>query len=278
MRMVCLALGALLLFQVVRALVQHDPLAHLTIPALPTLSAAGDVPSESKGTNAAPAPAKGGTNVASTAPNTKGTDAAHEQAPSKQPANDAVLSTTAKQTNSAAKSETATAGAVLGQTAVSPASNSAPLVALSSQTGHPTNRSPSVDGTNVAAQAATKGKPKGSPADLAAKNANAPRRADANKKAPDLPLPIQARVVKITETELLGPVMHPLPMALLGIAGDMAFLRSATGQTGLVKEGDELGGLKLLRIGINRVLVEQDGKKQELTIFSGLGGESLLPK
>jgi hypothetical protein len=26
------------------------------------------------------------------------------------------------------------------------------------------------------------------------------------------------------------------------------------------------------------VLVEQDGKKQELMIFAGLGGESLMPK
>ena len=67
-------------------------------------------------------------------------------------------------------------------------------------------------------------------------------------------------------------------MGLLGIAGDVAFLRAPNGQTGLVKEGDELGGLKLLRIGTNRVLVEQDGQPQELTIFSGFGGESLMTK
>jgi hypothetical protein len=96
--------------------------------------------------------------------------------------------------------------------------------------------------------------------------------------APELPLPIRARVDRITESELLGQVMHPMPMGLLGIAGDVAFLRAANGQTGLVKEGDSLGGLKLLRIGINRVLVEDGGQKKELTIFSGLGGESLLPK
>ena len=51
-----------------------------------------------------------------------------------------------------------------------------------------------------------------------------------------------------------------------------------TAKPGLVKEGDELSGLKLLRIGTNRVLVEQDGQKTELTIFSGYGGESLMPK
>jgi hypothetical protein len=96
--------------------------------------------------------------------------------------------------------------------------------------------------------------------------------------APELPLAIRARVDRITDSEILGPVMRPLPMALLGIAGNVAFLRAANGQTGVVKEGDNLGGLKLLQIGTNRVLVEEDGQKQELTIFSGYGGESLLHK
>ena len=98
------------------------------------------------------------------------------------------------------------------------------------------------------------------------------------KPADDLPPVVQARIGRIVDSEILGPVMHPLPMALLGIAGDVAFLRADSGQTGLVKEGDSLGELKLLKIGINRVLVEKDGQKSELTIFSGYGGESLLPK
>lgn len=72
--------------------------------------------------------------------------------------------------------------------------------------------------------------------------------------------------------------MHPLPMALLGIAGDTAFLRTASGQTGLVKVGDSLGDLKLLQIGTNRVLVEQEEQKEQLTIFDGYGGDSLLSK
>jgi hypothetical protein len=45
-----------------------------------------------------------------------------------------------------------------------------------------------------------------------------------------------------------------------------------------VKAGDSLGDLKLLQIGVNRVLVEQDGQKKELTIFDGYGGDPLLPK
>lgn len=89
---------------------------------------------------------------------------------------------------------------------------------------------------------------------------------------------IQASIDRITDSEILGPVIRPLPMALLGIAGNVAFLRSPDGQTGLVKEGDELGSIKLIKIGTNRVLIEDDGQKKELTIFDGVGGETLLDK
>ncbi|HXC34735.1 MAG TPA: hypothetical protein VNV43_02610 [Candidatus Acidoferrales bacterium] len=89
---------------------------------------------------------------------------------------------------------------------------------------------------------------------------------------------IQASIDRITDSEILGPVVRPLPMALLGIAGKVAFLRTPDGVTGLVKEGDELGGIKLLRIGINRALIEENGQQKELTIFDGIGGETLLDK
>jgi len=98
------------------------------------------------------------------------------------------------------------------------------------------------------------------------------------KPLPELPFDIQARVDRIYESELFGQVMHPMPAGLMGIAGNMAFLRSSSGQTGLVKEGDSLGEMKLLRIGINRVLVEENGEQKELMIFNGYGGESLLSK
>jgi hypothetical protein len=136
------------------------------------------------------------------------------------------------------------------------------------------------NGTNSSARsdvASKKGGPSSRP-DLAMGGPNRPERPGMPPKAPELPPEILARVDRVVDSELLGPVFHPLPMALMGIAGDVAFLRSPSGQTGLVKEGDELGGIKLLRIGINRVLVEQEGKKQELTIFNGYGSESLLPK
>lgn len=98
------------------------------------------------------------------------------------------------------------------------------------------------------------------------------------RRGADLAPAIQSQIRRITDSEILAPVMHPLPMALLGIAGEVAFLRSDSGQTGLVKEGDSLDDIKLLRIGVNRVLIEQGGQKKELMIFSGYGGDSLLPK
>jgi hypothetical protein len=97
-------------------------------------------------------------------------------------------------------------------------------------------------------------------------------------KAPDLPGPIQARVDKIVNSEILGAIVRPMPMALLGIAGKDAFIRGPNGQTGLVREGEEFGGIKLLKIGINRILIEQENEKKELMLFSGFGGESLLSK
>ena len=67
-------------------------------------------------------------------------------------------------------------------------------------------------------------------------------------------------------------------MAVLGIIGEDVILRAPNGRTGLVSVGKELGGIKILEIGINRVLVEEDGKKKELKLHNGYGGESLLKK
>jgi hypothetical protein len=93
---------------------------------------------------------------------------------------------------------------------------------------------------------------------------------------PPLPPELQARIDKIIDSEILAPVMHPMPAALMGIAGKDVFIRAPNGQTGLVKEGDELGGIKIIRVAANRVLIEEEGQRKELTIFSGLGSESLL--
>ena len=111
------------------------------------------------------------------------------------------------------------------------------------------------------------------------KSTNAPGPRIASRPgATELPPAAQKRVDRIIESEIFGPVPRPLPMALLGIAGQHAFLRAPNGQTGLVREGEELGGLKVIKIGANRVLVEQDKEQKELMIFSGLGSETLIPK
>jgi hypothetical protein len=82
----------------------------------------------------------------------------------------------------------------------------------------------------------------------------------------------------VIQSEVLGPIMRPPPMALLGIAGQDVLLRAPNGQSGLVREGDELGGVQLVRVGTNRVLVKENGELKELMIFEGIGGESLLPQ
>jgi hypothetical protein len=96
--------------------------------------------------------------------------------------------------------------------------------------------------------------------------------------SPPLSPALQTRIDRITQSEIFAPIVRPLPMALLGIAGKDAFVRAPNGQTGLLKEGEELGGLKLLKIGTNRILIEHEQQKKELLLFSGFGSDTLLPK
>ena len=122
------------------------------------------------------------------------------------------------------------------------------------------------------------GMPPGLPPGMSLGGPGAMRGGGASKPARPLSPIVQARIDRITQSEMLAPVQRPPPMALLGIAGRDAFIRTPSGQTALLREGAEKDGIKLLRIGTNRVLLEQGGEKKELIIFSGLGSESLLPK
>ncbi|HAB16787.1 MAG TPA: hypothetical protein DCE44_10090 [Verrucomicrobiales bacterium] len=88
----------------------------------------------------------------------------------------------------------------------------------------------------------------------------------------------QARIDRVTKSEMLAPIIRPPPMALLGIAGYHAFIRTPSGHSAMLREGGESDGIKLLRLGTNRVLIEQAGEKKELTIFNGFGSETLLTK
>jgi hypothetical protein len=272
LKVICVALAAVLLFQVVRLIARSDPLAHLNIPALPTLPPDTNAPAGGTVTNSlvVPGSGKAGTNTAHSGAQTAGT------------------ATNAPSGRESAKAGTNVPHSVLAQEGTNPP---APIAATRTVTNSATELLPGSKDTNIVARpdsartnlsamasGMTNRGPRisaGMPPQMAGMG---PFGRPGAMKAPELPLPIQARVDRITDSEILGPVMRPLPMALLGIAGNVAFLRAASGQTGLVKEGDNLGGLKLIRIGINRVLVEDDGQKKELTIFSGYGGESLLPK
>ena len=92
-----------------------------------------------------------------------------------------------------------------------------------------------------------------------------------------LPPLTQVKVEKIRDSEILGPVPRPVPMGLLGIAGKDVLFRAPSGQTGLMREGEEMGGVKLLQIGINRILIEHEGQKKELMLHTGFGSETLMP-
>jgi hypothetical protein len=273
----CWLLVAVLLLQTVRALVRNHPFAHVAIPAVPILATDTNSTAGSNILATAKAPVNGPTNL---------------------PAGTNQTGTNQVETNLVAK---------LAATNAPPATNHEtnlpPLVALEKPTTNSPGRTNSLAPTNALATtnvlaptntlASTNAGPPGTN-DLAAGHGKRshsgrppmmgggpfmggmPGMGGPGKPLPELPAVDRARVDKIVASELLGPVMHPLPMGLLGIAGNVAFLRTASGETGLVKEGDSLGDLKLLRIGFNRVLIEQNGQRQELTIFDGMGGESLL--
>ena len=274
LRVLCLVLGGVLLVRLGWVVIHHNPLAHLKIPAVPTL-ATTEAPSGRQATNT----------VSSSHGDSKSTNALSSAKST---------STNASSASRVAQATNSVHGAASGNSATN-ASGAAPIVKTDTNAPAPTNavartnalevEAAEKSGSNVTTRvtksetnavgvaAARKPGSAGAPPPGALAMHSAP---GAPGKPRELAAEIQARVDRITDSEILGPVMHPLPMALLGIAGNIAFLRAPNGQTGLVKEGDDLGGIKLLRIGINRVLVEEGGQKKELMIFSGLGGQSLL--
>lgn len=93
----------------------------------------------------------------------------------------------------------------------------------------------------------------------------------------DLPAPVRDRIDRVVRSGMFGPPPRTVPIALLGVAGDEAFLRVTNGATGRLGVGETLGGVTVLRITTNRVLIEHGGETNELTLFSGMGSDSLLP-
>jgi hypothetical protein len=197
-------------------------------------------------------------------------------------------------TNETAKTDSKGTNTTAG-TNSAPGTNATTTTNLTAGTNSPTGTNVAT-GTNAVQGTNTLAKSTNAPGggEIAQTNANSAAKGGAHRpgmnpdmmaqmmggrmKKMELPPEVQARVDKIVDSEMLGPIFHPMPMALIGIADQQAYIRSTTGQTGPVKIGGEMGGIKLLRIGVNRVLVEHDGETNELTLFDGIGGESLMPK
>jgi hypothetical protein len=295
LKIACLVLAGLLLLQLGRAFVEGNPLAHVQVPSPPELppdtnsiatanrSNAPDMPL-GKGSNTADhAALKPGTNLVSRAGTnanlahdnqstnlisvSASTNSASNSPPLSMATNLVVALESTNQTSNIAAhavdevpTNAISTGAVSAATEIGKTNKVVPVGAAKVEAG-------------LARPAAPNDRGKGAmPPELAAMIGMI----SMGSKLPELPAATKAIIDRITESEILAPVIRPQPMALLGIAGDVAFLRAPNGQTGMIKEKETLGELKLLRIGINRVLVEQDGQKKELTIFSGYGGESLL--
>jgi len=292
LKVVCGVAAAFLLYRVGLAVAHINPLFHVKIPALPTLASGTNAPSQ-KGTNNAMANAgKPSTNISHQVTAANGTNHITGTNLVTAGRTHSVGGTTNRtgtadnQLSSATNRVAPTSNQVAlvtnkmapALTSASPGSNQPPrteqkagsnVVASSQQTR--TNLTASMP---LGVLAGPPGMPPGMPPCMFPGMPGG--RPGMPAPGPALPPEVQARIDRVIESEILAPIMRPMPMALLGIAGQNVFLRAPNGQTGLINEGEELGGVKLLRIAVNRVLVEEQGQRKELTIFSGLGSESLL--
>jgi hypothetical protein len=280
LRILCLILAGLVLYELAGIVVRWNPFRGVAVPELPALTATtNSPPGMAHGTILAAIMGSKGTNGAAHSPTTNlvqsgtATNINHLPPPmlaENKSNHDTNLSL---QAGSAATATNAMTNILAKTDALQSATNSVSAI-ISTNGGTNLLISATAAGTNATSKPKKKKSGASSMPDMAGMNFNP--FGPPGKHGPDLPPAVQARISKITDSEILGPVMRPLPMALLGIAGDVAFLRSDSGQTGLVKPGDSLDDIKLLRIGVNRVLIEQNGQKKELTMFSGYGSDSLL--
>jgi hypothetical protein len=268
LRIFCLVLAGLLVYRVAMV-IKHGPLTGLTIPQVPALIDTNAVAS-AKGTNGpSPSAANKGTNatniVIAANSGKNGTNGGTNQLVAK------------AGTNSPASGKPIVATTNLAIAAKPGDTNLSTNMAAANGTN-----GSALKGTNGVAAAGGKRGTNGPPQVVAGNFPpgfpGGPGMRGGPSQLPELPPLIQGRVNKIIVSEIFAPMMHPMPAELMGVAGNYAFLRSSKGQTGMVKEGDSLGGLKLLEVGINRVLIEEDGEKKELMIFSGFGSETLMPK
>ena len=77
---------------------------------------------------------------------------------------------------------------------------------------------------------------------------------------------------------LFGSPPKPRQSVLIGIVGDMAIIQTGSGGSKTMSIGETYQNVKLLKLDINRALIEENGKTRELTLHSGIGSESLMQK
>ena len=133
------------------------------------------------------------------------------------------------------------------------------------------------EGAKVAAKEGAQDPVESKPSDDAKKKDGEGDKKD-DKKRPGPPFPEEFK--GIAESGVFGkpPVKKKPPPSLVGFVGKYAIIRGPSGKEDLVAEGKEFDGVKVLKIDTNRVLVENDGKQLELTVFSGLGSSTLMQK
>lgn len=275
LKIVCGLAAAFALYRLGLVIVHINPLYHVTIPALPSLASATNSAASKSATNdiaknikiTGQAAANKSTNAGPTAALSRSTNVAEK-----------TKGTVAQQTNSLLQgtNQLVLATNALGHATntVAQATNTAPNLgqSITNSADLPQmamGSAPPPGMHSRPGRGMPPGFPGGGPGGM-------PGMPGMPMPGPPLPPAMQARIDKIIESEILAPVMHPMPAALMGIAGKDVFIRASNGQTGLVKEGDEMGGIKVIRVGVNRVLIEEQGQRKELTIFSGLGSDSLL--
>ncbi len=117
------------------------------------------------------------------------------------------------------------------------------------------------------------------PSTPASKKAAKPADVKKKKAEPSSP-PFPPELEVIASSGILGkaPTKKPPPPALVGTLGKYALIRAPDGKEDLVADGGEFGGVKVIKIATNRVLIEHQGRQTELTIYGGMGSSSLLPK
>lgn len=281
LKILCVGLAALLAVQCVRAVIRGNPLSKVRIPQVPSLASDTNAPTPAGGANTAlsTSPSPGSQRPVTRGASTNSASGAELTTNSIGPASINTPIATGS-TNLTASDAPSGKNALMRPVEGTDSTNQIALAAAGSTQTNSNN------GSNTTAQLPVPpGQTPGSASQTVARTSSViPGPVTAAMRSqvagggnvPALSDAMKARVDRIYESEILGQVMRPMPMGLLGIAGNFAMLRSDSGQTGLVKEGDALGDLKLLKIGINRVLVEKGTNRTELMIFNGYGGESLL--